>query len=73
MKRCDGLQRQLLVLHVSRFLKNFKETVWGSLSDWELTGCSETLWLRNAVRHYEIKNPRHCVDFMEFYRCYEIQ
>lgn len=47
--------------------------VWGSLSDWELIGCSETLWLRNVVRLYKMKNPRHCVDFMEFYRCYEIQ
>lgn len=73
MKRCDGLQRQLLVPHVSRFLKNFTEMVWGSLSDWELADRSDSLWLRNAVRHYEMKNPRNCVDFKVFCDSAEIQ
>ena len=32
-----------------------------------------TALLRDVLRHCEMKNPRNCVDFIEFYRCHEIQ
>lgn len=32
-----------------------------------------TALLRDELRHYEMKNPRNGVDFIEFYLCHEIQ
>ncbi|ATF92322.1 hypothetical protein CO704_09600 [Cedecea neteri] len=32
-----------------------------------------TALLRDELRHYEMKNPRNSVDFLGFFRCYEIQ
>lgn len=31
-----------------------------------------TAFLRDELRHYEMKNPRNCVDFIDFFDIHEI-